>query len=69
MDALNYDQLIAILFGAVAFCYCLILATLLFVIKLWLDVYHNRFFEFVEKRDEETLTILKLLYDAVKREK
>jgi hypothetical protein len=42
MDA---DIAYALFIGISAFNFCLSMATLLFVFKLWLDVYHNRWFK------------------------
>ena len=67
MDRLTNEQNINILYAIVAFFYCLILAILLFVIKLWLDVYHNRFFEFVNKNSNDQIELLKLLHEEVKK--
>jgi hypothetical protein len=46
MGVENYE--LAILIGACAFNFCLSMATLLFVFKLWLDLYHKRWFEILD---------------------
>ena len=47
----NYFSCIII--GICAFNFCLTMAVLIFVLKLWLDVYHVRWLDVLEKINEE----------------
>lgn len=44
---------IAILYGFCAGIFCLVMATLLISLKLWLDVYHHRWLEAIEELMDE----------------
>ena len=67
MAALSNEQSINILYAVVAFCYCLNVATLLFVFKLWLDLYHKRWIEFIHLNNKNQTDALNNLKDEFGR--
>jgi len=46
------ESSIYFLYGVIAFCYCLNIATLLFVFYLCIDIYHRRWLEKMDKIEE-----------------